>query len=444
MSTRKKRRLISWCQNLLILLLLCSAILLGGQVLTGSAGGLWGSLSSYFTQDGGEDGGGSGGSQAELLTATVRPMRLAITQADTYAVRRYAVQYGDLSALYESVSPILAEAVTAAQPPRRTTEEAWRQALQSTGIYYDYLGAVPLSTLSLWLTGEGEDFLTGSGSVRRLCLAAGQDGATALYYFNESDRLYYTCPIALDLSAQLDAALSGYSSNRAQFAFELGAAYEALDPYTLILDHPPTPGGYTASSPFPALVDLELDRLRQDVLQALSFHPQTNSIYAITGGAAVREGADTLRLYTDGRVEYRAGDLAEPRFPAGTDPVETARALAEDTIGALCGGARLYLSQVTTNQAGRRIITFDYALDGAAVQLSTNSHAARFLVENGVIAEFTLTFRAYTATGETTLLLPELQAAAAATALDGADGELLLRYEDTGGQGDIRAIWTIQ
>lgn len=58
-------------------------------------------------------------------------------------------------------------------------------------------------------------------------------------------------------------------------------------------------------------------------------------------------------------------------------------------------------------------VEFGYCLDGAAVQVYEEGCAARFLVQNGQIAEITLQARSYEETAESGLVLPRLQAMAA-------------------------------
>ena len=97
----------------------------------------------------------------------------------------------------------------------------------------------------------------------------------------------------------------------------------------------------------------------------------------------------------------------------------------------LCGEAELILSSVTEEE-GALEITFGYSLNGIPVFLSPNGWAAQFRMREGAVTEFTLYFRNYSPSGETTSLLPELQAAAALEAMDPERNELILAYHDAG------------
>ena len=76
------------------------------------------------------------------------------------------------------------------------------------------------------------------------------------------------------------------------------------------------------------------------------------------------------------------------------------------------------------------------------VRLSGDLPAAEFTVRGGQITDYTIRFRTYEATGETTLVLREQLAAAALSALDREGRELILCYEEI---GDLaQAGWVAQ
>ncbi|MEG2455618.1 MAG: hypothetical protein RSC08_05115 [Oscillospiraceae bacterium] len=427
---RWKTPALEGLKSLLILLLSCSAIFLVSRT----------PISSGFRPTVPVPGRTPPPATVGPSVVSTRPVRLVVTQVEGDHVRHYGVQYVSDDPLYSAVLPLLSEAVASAGEPQKIPESAFRAALQSESVYCDFLGAVPLDTLALWLTGAPVPSLPSDSLVRRLCLSAQGDGV-ALSYQDETTDLFYSCHLSADLSPRLSLLADAQSGNRAHFAFQLDASYEDLSPYTLVLPDPPVPLVYAAENPMGAVDSALLSAVQQDVLRAFSFHQQTSAIYPIPDGVAINEGGDTLRLKADGTLAYYASDLTDVRIPAGENPVETVRALAEATVGTHCGSARLYLSAVSTTEKGFSV-SFDYLLDGAGVQLAQDSHAATFTVEDAVVVDALLNFRAYTPTEQKTLLLPELQAAAAATALDAGPGELLLRYEDTG-SATVSAVWSM-
>ena len=119
--------------------------------------------------------------------------------------------------------------------------------------------------------------------------------------------------------------------------------------------------------------------------------------------------------------------------------MEACRRLAAAAVGASAGQARLYCSGVQESGGGLEV-EFDYCLNGVPVHLEEGA-AAWFLVEEGRITRFILRFRSYTDSGESTLLLPLAQTAAAMEALNLEGEELLLAYTDAGGER-VSAGWT--
>ena len=73
-------------------------------------------------------------------------------------------------------------------------------------------------------------------------------------------------------------------------------------------------------------------------------------------------------------------------------------------------------------------VTFGYLLNGAAVQLYGDGYAALFRIQDGRIDSYTLRFRHYEGTGEQSLIMRELQAAAA------------MRAEELGGHGSWPSV----
>ena len=158
----------------------------------------------------------------------------------------------------------------------------------------------------------------------------------------------------------------------------------------------------------------------------------TVSAGALYGGEAYLDGGDRLEVENGGGVTYRAAQGG--RYPAGpgaAGAIEAARALAEKTVGALCGEASLYLISARQEEDGFEV-TFGYRLDGSAVRLYREGWCARFLIREGYITDFTLRLRSYAATEQTAMLLPVDRAAAILPELTGQRLELRILYLDGG------------
>lgn len=421
MRDKRRIRWIEWGKDLLILLLVCSLIALVGQThLFGKAGELFSGTAD------------SGGTAADSgASVKISPMRLAICQDGL----RYGVQYDQetLQADYAALSTLLAEALSSAGQPERVTEGRWRKALCGTGIYLDFYYAMPLDILAARL-GADPDAAVPSGSARRICLTADGDGV-ALYYRDEDDGGYFSCATTLSRENHLNAAVEAWSPNGAQFAFEVDGM-EMLEPYTL-LTVTPEPAVYAAANPL-----LEEDSRLEALLAALSFHAPGASLSASAGGQVV-EGGDSLRLTANGRVTFHTLGDSEARFSTAgmglRETLEYVQGLAMATAGAWCGRAELCPAELTQRDGSIEIV-FQYRLNGVPVRLPEGEAAARFVVSDGAVTDFSLYLRSYTDTGETCLVLPVVQAAAAMQAVGAQGMELELLYEDTGAER-VSAGW---
>lgn len=419
MGNKRRSRLIEWGKNLLILLLALSALYLLGrtQLSGGISDGVRGLLKDSAVN--------ADSAPTRSASVTVHPVRLAVYQDG----RRYGVQYSqdETDAAFSSLSTLLSEALGSAGAPEAVSEQDWRSALGSTGIYMDFLYPVPLQTLSGWW-GDGQNNSALTGTARRICLAADAGGGVSLFFINEENGSYYACRTTLTRDFHLNEAVADWSPNGALFAFEV-PDMEALEPYTL-LTTTPEPVVYAAGNPL-----LEGSERVTELLNALAFHPQGTALDPAVGGQIV-EGNDSLRLSDAGVVTFHTIGDSGFRFPLPEDSTQAAldyvQALAEATVGAWCGQARLCLAGVEETADGLEI-TFRYSLNGAPVALPEDRSAARFLVSGGAVTDFSLCLRSYSDTEETSIVLPEVQAAAAMEAMDVQGKELTLLYQDSGG-----------
>ena len=376
---RDKRRLIEWGKDGLIVLLTLSAVwLLSMTPLVRDSG-----LPDLFFHEESPGTGTSAGDQA----AAMLPVRLAVTGEGG----RCGVQYDEalLEELFPPLGALLGDALASAGQPQAMSEADWRRSLGGSGIYFDFAGDVPLSALERWLQGPGETEL--AGSARRVLLCAGAGDQVLLCWQEADGGPFFSASTALTQALHLEPVTAGAAFNGAYFAFENQVLADRLAPYTLITEGRQSGAGYAVSAPLSG----ESERLA--VLAALSFGSQDHA--PVNGGEGYLDGGDRLVVGDGGVVSYRA--VQGDKYPAGSrlsDGVEAARALAESTLGALCGEARLYLMSAQEREGMMRV-RFGYLLDGCAVYLGSEGWAAEFLMEDGYITQFTLRFRAYAANG---------------------------------------------
>lgn len=418
----KRRRLWEGVKTLLILALTCSAIFLASRTLFPRQ------LGQFFAPSNQE--GNTPGSSHLLSSQTLRPSAFSVTWED----KRYGVLYHqDDQETYTQFSALLAEALGDAAAPQSVTRRSWEQSLLEPGLYCEYLSPMPLDVLCRWLSGQDNPALADTWA-QRLCVT-GQ----SLCYQGQDER-YYTCALDRDLTGALEGLALQLSFNGARFAGE-SEDYGFLRWDTLVLPVTPSLPQLWVETPVSVTDALAPSEGLSQLLQALSFHPQTNPLYAITGGWAINDGGETLRLDSAGTLTYRRTEDA-PRFSVGSRPLDATRLLAESTVGALCGDARLYLHSVR-QEGGASIITYAYAYRGAAIRLGRDGWCAQFTVRGSAVESFILKPRRYTALADYPIfLLPQEQAAAT---LPGPEEQALeLLYETDGQSQALTPFWAVR
>lgn len=373
-----------------------------------------------------------------VQTQSVRPMHMAVMSRDGCFAAQYNAQ--ELDALFNRMAPLLNEALSSVDSPRPITQQAWEQALVTApGVYFDFQGSIPLQVLSAWLSGQENPGLT--ASVRHLLLVTdGQDGVE-LAYRDEGSGQYFACPARLVNLTHLQSAVDQITPNGAIFACQ-AANYSVLAPHTIVSAQTPQPYEYAASNPLPPDEEDRLDQL----LEALSFPLGITTIYETPEGRRARSGNDTLSISNAGLVTYYS-TREEQRYPVAASEADSALLAATDSATRLVrsaldlwrGEASVYLDRVETVDRESWRLEFCYALGDTPVQVGQRGYAATVLVEEGYITEFEFQLRTYAALEQTTLILPQEQAAAALAQLGQAGSRLQLRYQDNADV--VRAGW---
>ena len=441
MENNRKNRVIEWGKSGLILLLTLSALWLAAQ--TPLAAPLRGLLREEGRQaaPGQVQGDVQGSGALPMMMVANLPVETGMSggAAPPEGVRcGLLYDQGACQALFQRVAGPLMETLSSAGEPEPVGRSQWEQALTGRlGVYMDFQGQVPMSVLVGWLSG-GDVKLT--ATVRRMVLAVWEDGVD-LYYRDEKSGGYYRCRSEVADPFSLAEALSGLSDNGAFYAFE-SELYRELDPDTLLFPEAPAPAAYTAANPMSAGQET-----LQALVQDLGFSLNSTSFYS-TDEQVARSGDDSVRLSDRGVAQYlyegRTGTGLFPVLSQGEsgalfDRVETCRQLALTALAGRCGEARLYLLSAEEHPDGWEI-KFGYSLNGIPVQLEDGC-AARFLVTDSQVIQFSICLRSYTSSGTTSLILPPMQGAAALAA-QGLEGqELLLTYADGGGD-TISAGWS--
>jgi len=417
----KKIRVIETLKSFAIVVLTCSALWLLRESQVFQVAGVLGAV----TPDMGTAQTEHAGSQ------NVLPVRMAVMSQSGCC----AIQYGmeDMNSTFGRMASLLNEALSSAETPQEISEEQWQKMLTSApGVYFDFQGGQPLSVLAGWLSGQENAQL--SAYARHLLLAADGKGGVLLAYRAEGSNAYFACAAPLVHLSHLNSAVAQVAPNGAVFAGQ-AANYGMLAPWTIISAKTPQPREYSAYNPLPMQ---EGDRLNE-LLEILAFPLGITTIYETPEGRRARSGNDTLSVSNEGLVTYYS-TREEARYPVAAGEGESELFAAVDGAGRFVravldlwrGSGRICLEQIESQGDGVYRMTYCYVLDDIPVQVGQRGYAATVLVDRGYITEFELQLRTYTPLEQTTLLLPQAQAAAALAQLGRSGSQLELRYQDSG------------
>jgi len=359
--------------------------------------------------------------QSGGVTAAAVPVSVLVC---TYEGRWGAVS--DAAAvqdIYARCTPALREALGTAEEPTRLTEKQWQQQLAGQGVYFAFDYPVDLSTLALWL---GTEFAF-EGGAESLLMVSGEEGEVTLCVNDGEETLAYVTQARYP-----ESELSDVEPNDSQFAFMLSdKVFEKAAPYAVV---PAETENYfptlTASNPFS---DTEI---KEDVLEYMGVNPYAD--FSVFEDGVLYSGTDfRLQLAPDGTLSfkiYSPGALSLPSAPESADgyagAVEAARFLAEKTMGAYCGAAKLYCTGVEVSE-GVYTVSFAYYVNGIRVYIG-GEDAAKITVSNGAITQAEMKFRNYSESGGTSYVLSPRYAAAA-----DPDSSLKLIYTESGGTAAV-------
>lgn len=413
----KMRKRRDFLQNITIVLLSLSAVFLIAQTQLYTLGVNAGS--SYLRYLTGTPDQMPDAAQANL-TSLAAPVRIAVT--GVYGGRYGSVTLTTAGESFEPIGGLLREALGTIQDFAPCDSQEFFNALGSTSIYCDFLGALPLPVLAE-LVGASSD----SGLyARRVVISAQGGGGAMLYLWDGADSCQRgTSVIPLE---DLNNVVGSYELNGALFALDNPSPDAAeVAPCSLFPLELPNLPVLAVSAAIP-----DYDAL----LAALSFYPRTNSRYTESGGVEViTDGDRTLRLIPDGAVRYRSGgDPAVAIASAGETPtpqeaVMGAVTLLNSLLPAQSGGAGLYPQSVRQTEI-TTTVTFGWQVGGVPIRFDHGGSAAEVTLSGNIVSSLFLRFRQYSSTEESSLLMPLRQALAIAARQGGK--ELSIGYVDDG------------
>ena len=420
MNERSRTRR-DFIQNITIAVLAVSAVLLFAQTQVYNLGAS-SSLSRLFSGPEVQSSAVIAPQQDDFSPSA--PVRVAV--ASTYG------RFGDLSMTsadeeFLPLGQLLAQALGSSQSLTFSSSQAFRDALDRTSVYYDFLTPLPLSILAdLAQTTMSENTIF----ARRLVLSE-EHGVVTLHMWAGSNR-YYRSATALS-PEDLNTVVSQYELGNAFFAFE-GTGDQSLSPYSLLSEETP-------QLPQLTVVSSLSDTTR--LMASLHFNPNTQNRYweSDTTEVISESNGRTLHLSTDGTVDYQSGNdatlsiTAEGEIPSMVEAATEVRLLLNELFAPTMGNTSLYLEQIQQTGA-TTTLRFGYQSGGVPIRFADGGCAADVTLSGTTVASMELRIRQYTATEVPSPLLPLRQTLAIAP--EGA--ELSIGYVDNGGD-TIGAAW---
>lgn len=369
---------------------------------------------------------------------TVSPVpSVALSSPLRVAVSGSYGRYGDVDLVttdesFRQLGSLLGEALGSAQTQVACTAEDYAAALSRPSIYYDFLSPLPLTTLAAELGAS-----VNSESLVRCLLLAGSSAGNVQLFFWDGAESFQVCATAITL-VDLESLIGQYEQGNAFFASDWAqadAGFAALAPWSLLLQTNPE---------LPILTAQPMQTNSDALLTALNFNPRTNYRYPESGGAEVIvEGDRSVRIRPDGTVLYLSGgegaltiDAADPNAPTIAEAVSESTALVGELLSNT-GEAAFYLAEISQNGTAT-VLRYGYQINGTPIRFADGGAAAEITLSGNVITTASLRLRTYTATSESSLLLPLRQALAIAAQTGGA--ELSIGYADSGASS-VSACW---
>ncbi len=410
----KKRR--NRLQNIAIALLSISAVVLFIQTQLFNLRNDGAYLSNWFSSGSVEKTQSVSG-----LTDLVLPARVAVTGAyGRWA--GLALTTGDED--FSKPANLLMEALGSAGPMKKCGVEEFHAALQmgtdvGVSVYYDFGHALPLSIVSGVV---GARWSGGEMSARRVLVQVNENVVRLFAW--DGENACFVCTTAISAESVRELARE-YSLGNAWFAFDRPESDGHVDDFSLFFDQLDSPVNLAVSA---GIAD------PNEVLEALSFNPHTNSRYPEPSGAeVVVEGDRNLRIYPDGELSYQGGSgtlriTSEEEVPTEAETVVGVFQLLNGLLPNQSSGT-LFLQEYTAVE-NSVTLRFGYQYAGLPIRFADGGFAAEVTLEEASIVRLSLRVRQYTPVESGESLLPLTQALSIARAWPGR--ELAVRYVDGG------------
>lgn len=416
---RLKPQIVDSLQNIMIAALMITAVLLFAQASFFDSGDLAKSFGSIF---GGSSSPAGIISVGDVEVDAAQPLYVIVT-AETGA--HYAAKLGEArDELISRFAATVGEAIGSATEREHITQEDFQSAARGAGVFFDYVFDQSLEFIAQSLGTTCPDALR-EEIPRRLMLSI-SSGSLYLYY--AGDEGFYRCHTASDPDS-LSAKIAECPIGIAQFAFELGDAYENLDPYFVFTNE-------TVEIPDVAASNPALDtHAGKELLACFGINIGTCSDHTEANGSTVYVDSDkSLRFGIDGYLIFTvSGSGGMEIAQSGSEPtiaemLTSCARLAKSIFSYFKLDPVLAVTGIDRLEDGSLNIAFGRLENGVPVKSSGSLSVADFSISDGKITHIEIILRRYdsSSTGASSPLPEKLTAAIAG--ING--GEPVLVYVD--------------
>ncbi|MBP3634243.1 MAG: hypothetical protein J6J43_06695 [Oscillospiraceae bacterium] len=390
-----KKRLIELGKNILIVLLLCSAILLAIAALPPRSlkevpwitrvlqpmAPLLGLPEAELTHV----------EEATPVFDAAQPIAISVMGPSGRSTAMW--DFAELDDAFERFSPILGQAMEDAGNFAQVSTPQVQAALSESSVYFRYSSALPADLLASWLDAK----LGAAIGATDTCILSASEDTLSLYLLGEK-RYCAKTQIPSDVLLPL---LERSEPDGSRFCFESDFP---LAPLSLLPGTEPAVPAVTASNPCEGdyLITLATE---------LGFNPYGEGRYTDDSGTVLfSETNASVTISPEGLVtftstgEHFVADSLQPEALA-----ETARQLTHTVIESVPGEGRLYLSALE-REGDVTVCRFDYLISGIPVQTSRAAAAVTFTGQR--VTQAVVQVYSFTGTGRTIYPLPTTQAAA--------------------------------
>jgi len=325
------------------------------------------------------------------------PSQIMITRAEG----KYGT-IGNTYAIYDRIRATLGEAIGSVLSVVEIEERIWEEELLGNSVYLKYDQPVNIEYLEKWY-GNIEEHAKLTGLTNKILISERNDMKAALYYYDCAEDKYYGCATLVTYSAIVDE-LSGYEPNGAHFALE--GNYKNLKPETIILSD--------AVSYAMAKEDWSVytEEKFTQVMLAFGFNPQSNYLMTESDGSRIAiNGECVLKISSDGTMIYNGTQndklsiLNKGESVTPLSIVEQAQKLADNTVGIMCGDAKLRLISVDKVNE-EYVLLYKYIINDIEVEIEGYDYAVCITANDEYITGMLAHIRHYEMTEGTAAVMP--------------------------------------